>query len=176
MYILYFDGMLTTREQGWSQTGLMGYGWLLTRGGVERAHGFGLYVCVGNANSSLAEYFALTEALEAISALSLYQEVVEIRSDARSVIDQMTGYASVGTRPIREVRLRALSLASGFSHLRWTWVPRRENASADRLSRRGLRQMIVRPWEELADNKRTIWNRGGLQLLPLMDITLYQSR
>jgi ribonuclease HI len=176
MYILHFDGMLTTREQGGSHTGLMGYGWLLTRGGVERAHGFGLYVCVGNANSSLAEYFALTEALEAVSALSLYQEVVEIRGDARSVIDQMTGCASAGTMPIREMHLRALSLASGFSRLRWTWVPRRENASADRLSRRGLRQIILRPWEDLAHNGRTIWNRGGLQLLPLMDITLYQSR
>lgn len=175
MYKLHFDGMLYTREQGADQTSLLGYGWLLTRGGIERAHGFGLYFCLGNANSSLAEYLALTEALEAVLVLPLYQEFVEIRGDARSVIDQMTGTASASALPVKEMHHRACSLASGFSHLRWTWVPRRKNVSADRLSRRGLRQMVHRPWEDLAVSGRTPLERAGLRLLPLMDITLYQS-
>ena len=97
-YSLQFDGMLhTLSEENPRNGGFLGYGWLLTRDDSEIAYGFGLFAQKGTVNSNLAEYLALIEALEALLDLRIRNEHMEIRGDARCVIDQMTRAASISS-------------------------------------------------------------------------------
>jgi ribonuclease HI len=174
-YILQFDGMLRTIYESPTPVDVLGYGWLLTREGREIAHGFGLFCCRGAVNSVLAEYLALSEGLEAIAYLHLNKDRVEIRGDARSVIDQMRGAASVSAPATLVMHQRARALSCRFRHLTWTWIPRNENKSADRLSRRGLRQIRAHLEESLRPARIPDKGPDGLKLVPIMDLTLVHS-
>jgi ribonuclease HI len=142
MYILQFDGMYQRsipETQYWE--GILGYGWLITKNGVEIAHGFGLFAHRRTASSSMAEYLALIEGLDALVDLRVENEVIEVRGDAKCVIDQMQGSSSVSSIPLRKLHRHACKLARNFHLLNWFWVPRQKNRQADQLSRRGLRYL-----------------------------------
>ena len=98
-YSLQFDGMLhTLSEENPRNGGFLGYGWFLTRDDDnEIAYGFGLFAQKGTVYSNLAEYLALIEALDALLDLRIRNEHIEIRGDARCVIDQMTRAASISS-------------------------------------------------------------------------------
>ncbi len=145
-YSLQFDGMMHTLSEDNPQNGgFLGYGWLISRDDTEIAYGFGLFAHNNKVNSNLAEYLALIEALDASLDLRIRNDKIEIRGDAKCVIDQMTGAASISSSATRALYQRAQKLASQFNHLAWGWVPRSENKLADKLSRRGLRQLYNRP-------------------------------
>ena len=142
MYTLHFDGML--RIEGNEQlhkNGLLGYGWLIKKDHIEIAHGFGIFARRGQTGSSVAEYLALIEGLDALTDLRVERETVEVHGDAKCVIDQMDGVSSVSSPQLWKLHLRARKLTQRFHSLTWVWVPRRENKQADALSRRGLRYL-----------------------------------
>jgi ribonuclease HI len=142
MYILQFDGMYqrsVPEIQYWE--GILGYGWLIRKNGVEIAHGFGLFAHCRTASSSMAEYLALIEGLDAPVDLRVENEAIEIHGDAKCVIDQMLGSSSVSSLSLRKLHRRACKLAHNFHSLSWCWVPRQKNGQADQLSRRGLRYL-----------------------------------
>jgi ribonuclease HI len=167
--------MLRTIYESPTRLAVLGYGWLLTRDGLEIAHGFGLFYCRGAVNSVLAEYMALTEGLEAIADIHLNKDRVEIRGDARSVIDQMRGAASVSAPTTLAMHRRARALSCQFRHLTWKWIPRNENKLADRLSRRGLRQIRRHSEESVGTQNIPDIFPDGLKLVPIMDLTLVHS-
>jgi ribonuclease HI len=172
MYRLQFDGMLRTLGEDPCRTGLLGYGWLLTRNGVEIAQGFGLYFRQGLVNSNLAEYLALVEGLDAMVDLRIAQECVEVQGDARSVIDQMVGAISVRSASTRRLYQRANKLAGQFNHLTWKWVPCNKNKLADRLSRRGLRQLSANmPADEALSDQL----KNQKDWISLLDLRLYHA-
>src|SRR4030095_11612032 len=138
MYILRFDGMLHTAGSEPTPVSLLGFGWVLERNSIEAARGFGLFLRNGKTGSNIAEYLALINGLETLVDLRIRHEAVEIRGDAKCVIDQMIGYARVSSPLTRQLYQRARTLARRFSDLTWIWVPRRENQHADRLSRRSF--------------------------------------
>src|SRR5689334_3782206 len=138
MYILKFDGMLHTSGTGPMPISLLGYGWILEHNDREIARGFGLFLRRSKTGSNIAEYLALIDGLETLVDLRLRQEAVEVRGDAKCVIDQMTGEAGVSSPLTARLNRRARRLAKGFPNLTWAWVPRRENSHADQLSRRGF--------------------------------------
>jgi len=145
-YSLQFDGMLhTLSDENPQNGGFLGYGWLLTRDDTEIAYGFGLFAQKQTVNSNLAEYLALIEALEALLDLQIRNEHIEIRGDAKCVIDQMTGAASISSLSTQRLYRRARKLANQFRYLTWGWVPRNKNKPADKLSRRGLYQLFIKP-------------------------------
>jgi ribonuclease HI len=145
-YSLQFDGMLhTLSDENPRNGGFLGYGWLLIRDDTEIAYGFGLFAQKQTVSSNLAEYLALIEALEASLDLRIGNEHIEIRGDAKCVIDQMTGAASISSQPTQRLYKRARKLADRFNHLTWGWVPRAKNKPADKLSRRGLHQLYIKP-------------------------------
>jgi len=145
-YSLQFDGMLhTLSDENPRNGGFLGYGWLLTRDDIEIAYGFGLFAQKQTVNSNLAEYLALIDALEALLDLRIRNEHIEIRGDAKCVIDQMTGAASISSPVTQMLYQRARKLANQFNHLSWGWVPRAQNKQADKLSRRGLYQLFIKP-------------------------------
>ena len=111
MYSLQFDGMFRSSGDIWSiDVGLPGYGWSVQRNGIEIAHGFGIFVRRGMAGSNVAEYLALIEGLEALADLRI-NDRIEIRGDARCVINQMTGESGVHSLLTLEFHQRARALA-----------------------------------------------------------------
>jgi ribonuclease HI len=66
---------------------------------------------------------------------------VEIRGDAKCVIDQMCGLAGISSVPTRKLNKRASRLAKRFKALHWQWIPRRHNRDADQLTKYAMRKM-----------------------------------
>lgn len=175
MYTLEFDGMLRTMDEVPIRTGILGYGWLFSRDGTEIAYGFGLFYYRGSINSTQAEYMALSEGLEAIRDLDICDEFLQISGDARCVIEQMTGTASVSAVSTKKVFKRARKLAASFQNIAWRWVPRHENKLADRLSRRGLARVGLNGMNKLEFNKLYYPRLNSMKLVPIADLTTYYS-
>lgn len=174
MYTLQFDGMFRAPESDRSnQFGLLGYGWLIQRDGQEIARGFGVFLRNCKAGSSAAEYLALIDGLEALTDLHITNEPVEIRGDAKCVIDQMTGAATVSSPLTRILHRRARKLSKRLGSLTWTWVPRRENRNADSLSRRSFLYLHYssRLDADAKPPKRPHLYKGGL--IPLVDLRIH---
>ena len=122
--------------------GFMCYGWLIYKNGEVIARGHGGYICDRDATSSRAEYLALVVGLEALWDLDIRrQEPISIIGDAKSIIDQMQGFAAVNSNSIRPLFRRAKKLSKRFTNLGWSWTPRKLNHLADRLTRKAMRQI-----------------------------------
>lgn len=174
MYTLHFDGMFRASETGWSnQPGLLGYGWLIQRDGREIARGFGVFLKNCRAGSNAAEYLALIDGLDALADLQIQNEPVEIRGDAKCVLDQMTGAATVSSPLTRILNRQARKLSRRFSSVTWTWVPRRENRHADSLSRRSFLYLHYSScfYTDGKPLQKTKLFKGGL--IPLVDLRIH---
>ena len=90
---------------------------------------------IGVASNNVAEYRGL------IAGLELYREhadgaELEVRMDSKLVIEQMSGNWKIKHPSMKPLALQANRLAP--TGTRWTWVPRAENAHADRLANLAL--------------------------------------
>ena len=144
MYILHFDGLFKTAaeiHQLPHDCGFLSYGWLIEENGQVIAHGLGTYLRRKSASSSVAEYLALIEGLEALIDLNACHLPVSVIGDAKSVIDQLEGITGVSSGDIRPLYARASELAARFTRLHWLWTPREFNRLADALTRRAMRQL-----------------------------------
>ncbi len=174
MYILQFDGMLRASSSEWkANVGLLGYGWVIERDNVEIARGFGIFVRKCTAGSNAAEYLALIEGLEALEDLRIGNEPVEVRGDAKCVIDQMLGHAAVSSPLTRTLHRRAQKLTRRFKSLTWVWVPRRENKHADKLSRRSFRYLHASPRLQKELNAARLFPLYGGRFIPLLDLRVH---
>jgi ribonuclease HI len=182
-YTLRFDGIfwgVPGSSDPANTAGFMGYGWLIFRGQTLVAKGHGVFARGKDANSSIAEYLALIEGLEALLDMGVSEERVGIFGDAKGIIDQMIGRSSVNSPRIRPLYRRAMKLASRFSHLRLRWMPRRHNREADQLTRRAMRQ-ISYDLENYEAAVKTIApekgnSRSNGRFLPLMDLRVFQPQ
>lgn len=145
---LWFDGLymrIPKQRNTFSNAGFMCYGWIIARGVQVLARGHGGYLRGRDASSNIAEYLALIEGLEALFDMGVRSEPVRINGDARSIIDQMQGYATVHSERIRPLYQRAQRIAQNFREVDWEWQPRRNNRAADALTRRALKQIRANP-------------------------------
>ncbi len=141
MYVLCFDGLFKHFSKASAKTargGVMGYGWYITRDEVVIAKGRGVFAHGEQATSGIAEYLALLEGLDALRDLCARDEPVEVRGDAKFIIDQMTGASLVTSESIKPLHRQARRLAKRFRQVTWTWTARRYNRRADALSREAL--------------------------------------
>jgi ribonuclease HI len=148
MLTLRFDGLFRSvhHEQNPNgKAGVMCYGWVIYRGGKAIARGHGAYARGCDANANLAEYLALIAGMQGLLDMGVEGEAVTVIGDARSVIDQMMGVASVSSAQVRPLHARACRLARHFRSIEWRWQPRRDNHAADQLTRRALRQVRREP-------------------------------
>jgi len=178
MYTLKFDGLFHEEvklSNGKIRAGFIGYGWLIYKRKRLIARGFGVFALDKYAASNIAEYLALIEGLEALSDFGVQGEMVEIRGDAKCVIDQMRGETRVSSLPTQKVNRQAARLAEHFSNLIWRWVPRQDNREADRLTKHAIREMRyteqsfrdtlkLKPAASILDGK----------LIPVIDLRVYQ--
>jgi ribonuclease HI len=181
MYTLQFDGIfwgVPGRSDPANTAGFMGYGWLIFRGTALVAKGHGVFARGKDANSSIAEYLALIEGMEALLDMGVSGEPVEIYGDAKGIIDQMVGKSGVNSPCIRPLYRRATKLADRFIKLRWKWTPRKLNREADQLTRRAMRQISYdlknyqAAVEAIAPEKSNGRPKG--RFLPLMDLRVFQ--
>ncbi len=88
------------------------------------------------ATNNVAEYQGLIAGLTA--AAELGADEVDVRMDSKLVVEQMSGRWKIKHPDMIPLAARARELAGGFSRVEFTWVPRAENAYADRLANEAM--------------------------------------
>lgn len=178
MFRLEFDGLFRNAdEEEASSAGIMCYGWRILHGKQVIAQGHGTFARGRNANSNIAEYLALVEGLEALLDMGVTSDRVTVCGDAKSVINQMQGIASVSSSAVKVLHTRARRLARHFPHLHWEWLPRRHNRAADALSRHALKCICQNPqtYELILANIRSAARTSlGSRLMDMGGLRIYQ--
>jgi probable phosphoglycerate mutase len=87
---------------------------------------------IGTATNNVAEYEGLIAGLRAAAQISP-DCTVEARMDSKLVVEQMSGRWSIKHQDMRRLAAAARSVIPP-SRVRYTWVPRANNAHADRLA------------------------------------------
>lgn len=91
---------------------------------------------IGRATNNVAEYRGLIAGLD--DALNLGAGEVQVLMDSKLVVEQMSGRWRVKHPDLVELHNQARSLASQFRRISFSWVPREENAYADRLANEAM--------------------------------------
>jgi probable phosphoglycerate mutase len=91
---------------------------------------------IGTTTNNVAEYRGLIAGLELLHEHAPDAEQVEVRMDSKLVIEQMAGRWKIKHPDMRSLALDANRLVPFGTT--WTWVPRSDNADADRLLNRAL--------------------------------------
>ena len=86
---------------------------------------------IGQATVAVAEYRALLAGLHAVADHGL--AAVEVRTDSRLVVAQMTGEAPVRSRAVAPLHAEARDLARRIGTVAYRWVPAEQNGAADAL-------------------------------------------
>ena len=181
MYILWFDGLfqrISLKQSLSNEAGLMGYGWIIFRDDRIIAKGQGVFGRGKGATSGVAEYLALLEGLDGLRDLCRADDPIEIRGDAKFIIDQVTGLSLVTSESIKPLYAQVKDLSHPFHHLQWIWTPRRHNRNADALSRHAMSHLLRSPsyykyaiQAVIQDSKKKRVRRG---FLSLVDLRIYQ--
>jgi ribonuclease H / adenosylcobalamin/alpha-ribazole phosphatase len=91
---------------------------------------------IGTATNNVAEYGGLIAGLEA--ARDLGADEVDVRLDSKLVVEQMSGRWKVKHPAMQPLHREASELRSSFARVRFRWIPRAENAHADRLANEAM--------------------------------------
>jgi len=113
--------------------GPAGYGAVLHEGNVVIAE---LYDYIGIATNNVAEYSGLVAGLTAIHQLDP-NAIIEVRMDSKLVVEQMSGRWQIKHDGMKILAKEARA-AHTPSLVTYVWIPREENAHADRLANRAL--------------------------------------
>ena len=91
---------------------------------------------IGWATNNVAEYRGLIAGLE--EAAKLHATEVAVSMDSKLVVEQMSGRWKVKHPDLAELHEQARALAQRFDRVSFTWIPRAENAHADRLANEAM--------------------------------------
>lgn len=91
---------------------------------------------IGVTTNNVAEYTALIEGLKLAQAKGVTE--VDVRLDSKLVVAQVTGEWKIKNDALRQLAARAESLFRRFERKSLTYVPREENAAADKLANQGM--------------------------------------
>lgn len=97
---------------------------------AERAEGIGV------TTNNVAEYQGLIAGLRA--ARDLGADAVDVRMDSKLVVEQMSGRWQIKNDTLKPLAATAHELAKGFDEVTFTWIPRAQNAHADRLANEAM--------------------------------------
>lgn len=87
---------------------------------------------IGRATNNVAEYRGLIAGLD--DAVKMGATEVSVLMDSKLVVEQMSGRWKVKHPDLVELHAQARSLASQFRRIGYSWIPREQNAYADRLA------------------------------------------
>lgn len=91
---------------------------------------------IGRATNNVAEYRGLIAGLD--DALNLGAGDVSVLMDSKLVVEQMSGRWRVKHPDLVELHAQARSLAAQFRRISFSWIPREQNAYADRLANEAM--------------------------------------
>ncbi|MDX1893291.1 bifunctional RNase H/acid phosphatase [Mycolicibacterium sp. 050158] len=91
---------------------------------------------IGRATNNVAEYRGLIAGLEAAAELGATEVAAQL--DSKLVVEQMSGRWRVKHPDLIPLRQRAVELAERFDRITYAWIPREENAHADRLANEAM--------------------------------------
>lgn len=94
------------------------------------------YESIGVASNNVAEYQGLIAGLRAAAALGA--NAVDVRMDSKLVVEQMSGRWKVKHPAMIALQREAAKVANEFADVTYTWIPRAENAHADRLANEAM--------------------------------------
>jgi ribonuclease H / adenosylcobalamin/alpha-ribazole phosphatase len=104
---------------------------------AERAEGLGI------ATNNVAEYQGLIAGLTA--ARELGATTVAVRMDSKLVVEQMAGRWQVRNEALKPLAAKAHEIAAGFDEVAYAWIPRAQNAHADRLANEAMDTQAGKP-------------------------------
>lgn len=132
MIILNFDGSCNPNPGG-----VCSYGVVVRRDGVTLHESHGPAAPRGpGATNNVAEYTGLIRGLEWLRSQKISEPVV-VRGDSELVLKQLKGVYKVKSPLLAPLYWKARELATGLGSLRFEWIPREQNADADRLAALG---------------------------------------
>ncbi|EOR71032.1 bifunctional RNase H/acid phosphatase [Thermobifida fusca] len=99
---------------------------------------------IGEATNNVAEYRGLIAGLEAAAAIDP-TAAVEVRMDSKLVVEQMSGRWKIKHPALQPLARQARQVAASLASVTYRWVPREQNAQADRLANEAL-DGAVRNW------------------------------
>ena len=91
---------------------------------------------IGVATNNVAEYTALIEGLKLAQAKGVTE--IDVRMDSKLVVFQVLGEWKIKNDALRQLAARAERLLRGFERKSLSYVPREENAEADKLANQGM--------------------------------------
>ncbi|MGH3645254.1 MAG: bifunctional RNase H/acid phosphatase [Mycobacterium sp.] len=91
---------------------------------------------IGRATNNVAEYRGLIAGLEEAAELGATEVAAQL--DSKLVVEQMSGRWRVKHPDLIPLRQRALELADAFDGITYAWIPRAENAHADKLANEAM--------------------------------------
>jgi broad specificity phosphatase PhoE/ribonuclease HI len=91
---------------------------------------------IGRTTNNVAEYRGLIAGLEEAAAMGATEVVA--RLDSKLVVEQMSGRWRVKHPDLIPLRQRAIELADRFDGISFGWIPRAENAHADKLANEAM--------------------------------------
>lgn len=91
---------------------------------------------LGVVTNNVAEYRGLIAGLTAARDLGAHE--VDVRMDSKLVVEQMSGRWKVKHPDMIPLAQRAREVAGAFARVTYTWIPRSENAHADRLANEAM--------------------------------------
>lgn len=91
---------------------------------------------IGFATNNVAEYQGLIAGLTAARELGATDVVV--RMDSKLVVEQMSGRWQIKHDALKTLAATGREVASAFASVTYTWIPRAQNAHADRLANEAM--------------------------------------
>ena len=116
--------------------GPAGYGAVVRDGAVGGAVLAERSESIGIATNNVAEYGGLIAGLTA--AAEVGARTVHVRMDSKLVVEQMSGRWQVKNPALRDLAREAVALRGRFENVTFEWIPRNQNAHADRLANEAM--------------------------------------
>ena len=91
---------------------------------------------IGIATNNVAEYQGLIAGLTAARELGATE--VAVRMDSKLVVEQMSGRWQIKHAALKPLAAAAHEVAAAFDSVTYTWIPRAQNAHADRLANEAM--------------------------------------
>jgi ribonuclease H / adenosylcobalamin/alpha-ribazole phosphatase len=91
---------------------------------------------LGTTTNNVAEYSGLIAGLEAAAQLGARE--VDVRMDSKLVVEQMSGRWQIKHPGLRPLAAKAAALVRRFDTVRFEWVPRERNRTADALANKAM--------------------------------------
>ncbi|MDQ3968417.1 MAG: ribonuclease HI family protein [Thermoproteota archaeon] len=137
---VYFDGLCQPINPG----GISCYAFVVKSGGrtIYTDYGVAGEPFSEDSTNNVAEYTALVKALQWLLENNLGSSKIEVKSDSKLIVNQLTGDYKVKARRIVSLYKQVLLLKSKFQDIQIKWVPREKNREADTLTNKAYNKAL----------------------------------